>query len=67
VTPSRAPISATITVDYGHVPGLPMLVPISMDEKYHLNDETDTGKAVYSNFRSFAVDTSAFFRGGGGR
>jgi len=67
VTPSRVHVTATIAVDYGHVPAVPMLVPTSMGEKYRRGQETDTGKAVYSKFRSFEVDTSAFFRRGGGR
>ena len=66
VTPSRAALTATVTVTYGRAATVPMLVPTSMDEKYRLGEETDTGKAVYSNFRSFAVDTSALFRSGGG-
>lgn len=59
-------IRATVTVEYGRVPALRMLVPTSMEETYHLGRETDTGKATYSNFRSFEIDTSALFRSGGG-
>lgn len=45
--------SGTITVTYGHVPNIDLLVPLTMTERYHAGTATITGDAAYSNYRQF--------------
>jgi hypothetical protein len=60
-------IEGTVTVDYKADPAVPVLMPMKMDEQYHRGGgETDTGHAVYSDFRSFTVDVQTIRKGGGG-
>jgi hypothetical protein len=47
-------VNGSITVSYGHVPGIPALVPIRMDERYVTRTgELVAGEATYANFRRF--------------
>jgi hypothetical protein len=47
-------VQGSITVSYGHVPGIPALVPIRMDERYVTRTgELVAGEATYANFRRF--------------
>jgi hypothetical protein len=44
-----------------------VLVPARMDEEYRRSTgETDAGRALYADFRTFTVDTQAIRKGGGG-
>ena len=45
--------SGTITVTYGHVPNVDVLVPLTMTERYRAGTATITGDAAYSNYRQF--------------
>ena len=59
-------VAGTVTVTYAPEPTLKLLVPVRMDEDYHRDSgETDSGRATYTKFRAFTVDTSAIRRGGG--
>ena len=47
-------IKASITVSYGHAPGIPVPVPIRMAERYVArNGALVGGEATYANFRQF--------------
>lgn len=47
-------IKASITVSYGHAPGIPVPVPIQMAESYVARTgELVGGEATYANFRQF--------------
>ena len=48
-----SPPSGTITVAYGHVSNIDVLVPITMTEHYRAGTATITGDAVYTNYRQF--------------
>lgn len=51
-------VEGAITVSYGQAPGMPVLVPIRMDERYDIRGgEIVAGEATYDNFRQF--ETSA--------
>ena len=45
--------SGTITVNYGRVPIIEALVPLTMTERYRAGTATITGDAAYSNYRQF--------------
>jgi len=52
------PVKGSITVYYGHVPGVPVPVPICMEERYVTRTGAIVaGEATYANFRRF--ETSA--------
>ena len=38
------------------------MVPVEMTERYVARDEEITGRAIYSNFRRFKVETSETIR-----
>jgi hypothetical protein len=60
-------VEGTVTVTYRADPAVPLLVPVKMDEQYRRDTgETDTGHALYADFRSFRVDTQTIRKGGGG-
>ncbi len=44
---------STVTVSYGHVDGIDVLVPVTMSERYDPGGAVVTGEAVYSDFRQF--------------
>ena len=47
-------IKASITVSYGHAPGIPVPVPVRMAESYVARTgELVAGEATYANFRQF--------------
>lgn len=47
-------VKATITVSYGHAPGIPVRVPVRMEERYVARTgEIIGGEATYANFRQF--------------
>ena len=47
-------IKGSITVSYGHAPGIPVPVPIRMAERYVARTgEVVAGEATYANFRQF--------------
>ena len=47
-------IKGSITVSYGHAPGIPVPVPIRMEERYVARTgEIIGGEATYANFRQF--------------
>jgi hypothetical protein len=47
-------VKGSITVSYGHVPGVPVPVPIRMAERYVARTgEIVAGEATYANFRQF--------------
>ena len=48
-----SPPSGTISVSYGHVPNVEVLVPLTMTERYSAGNATITGDAAYSNYRQF--------------
>ena len=51
-------VKGSIAVSYGYVPGIPVLVPIRMAERYVTrSDELVAGEATYTHFRHF--ETSA--------
>jgi hypothetical protein len=51
-------VEGSITVTYGRAPGIPVPVPIRMDERYEIRTgEVVAGEATYTNFRQF--ETSA--------
>ncbi len=53
-----ARVKGSITVSYGHAPGIPVPVPTRMAERYVARTgEVITGEATYTNFRQF--ETSA--------
>ena len=53
-----ARVKGSITVSYGHAPGIPVLVPIRMAERFVTRTgELVAGEATYANFRRF--ETSA--------
>jgi hypothetical protein len=45
--------SGTITVSYGRVPNIEVLVPLTMTERYVAETATITGDATYTNYRQF--------------
>ena len=45
--------SGMITVTYGAVPNIDVLVPLTMTERYRAGNATITGDAAYSNYRRF--------------
>jgi hypothetical protein len=47
------PPSGMITVAYGYVPNIDVLVPLTMTERYRPGNATITGDAAYSNYRRF--------------
>lgn len=51
-TPSKRP-DATMTVDYGEVAGIPVLVPLRMVEELPVANGQASGIATYSNYRRF--------------
>jgi hypothetical protein len=60
-------VEGTVTVSYKADPAVPVLVPVKMDEQYRRSTgETDTGHALYADFRMFTVDTQTIRKGGGG-
>jgi len=60
-------VEGTVTVNYKTDPAVRVLVPVKMDEQYRRDTgETDTGHAVYADFRSFTVDTQTIRKGDGG-
>ena len=59
-------LTATINVIYATDSRLKVLVPMSMDEAYVSQHESDRGHAAYSNIRQFSIDARAF-GGRGGR
>src|ERR1700683_932548 len=60
---SSAWVEGTVTVNYKADPA----VPVKMDEQYRRDTgETDTGHALYADFRTFTVDTLTIRKGGGG-
>jgi hypothetical protein len=60
-------VEGTVTVNYKSDRAVPVLVPATMDEQYRRDTgETDTGHALYADFRSFRVDTQTIRKGGGG-
>jgi hypothetical protein len=47
-------VKGSITVSYGHAPGLPVLVPSRMAERYVTRTGAFVaGEATYTNFRRF--------------
>jgi hypothetical protein len=47
-------VKGSITVFYGHAPGIPVPVPVRMDERYVARSgELVAGEATYANFRQF--------------
>lgn len=59
-------VTGTVTVSYAPEAALKLLVPVRMDEQYQRQSgEHDSGRATYTKFRAFNVDTSAIRRGGG--
>jgi hypothetical protein len=47
-------LKGSMTVFYGHAPGVPVPVPVRMDERYVARTgELVAGEATYSNFRQF--------------
>lgn len=51
-------VDGSITVTYGRAPGMPVLVPMRMDERYDIRSgEIVGGEATYTNYRRF--ETSA--------
>lgn len=60
-------VEGTVDVAYKHQPPLGVLVPATMVETYRRDTgETDTGRATYTDFRVFTVDTQTIRRAGGG-
>jgi hypothetical protein len=60
-------VDGSVTVDFTMDPALKILVPARMQEHYEQPQRLD-GQAIYSHFRTFAVDVSTLMRkGGGGR
>jgi hypothetical protein len=60
-------VEGTVTVSYQADPAAPVLVPVKMNEQYRRDTgETDTGHALYADFRSFTVETQTIRKGGGG-
>jgi hypothetical protein len=58
-------VKGSIAVSYGRAPGIPVLVPIRMAERYVTRSgELVAGEATYANFRQF--ETSARIIPGGG-
>jgi hypothetical protein len=57
---TRLLVKARIKVRYARVAKLDLWLPDSMDEQYELDPSRQliTGRAIYSNFRQFAVTTS---------
>lgn len=51
-TPSKRP-DAAMTVDYGEVTGIPVLVPLRMVEELPVANGQASGIATYSNYRRF--------------
>jgi hypothetical protein len=50
-------VKGSITVSYGHAPGIPVLVPIRMAERYVArNGALVAGQATYANFRRFETN-----------
>lgn len=45
--------SGTITVSYGRVANIELLVPLTMTERYRARTATITGDATYGNYRQF--------------
>ena len=46
-------VSGTVTVTYGHVQGIAVLVPMTMSERYERDGTVLTGAATYTNYRQF--------------
>jgi len=57
-TSARLTITATFRVEYAVPPGLSLLLPVSLDERYDFapGGGVITGHAEYSKFRQFKVD-----------
>jgi len=57
-------VGANIRVDYAEEPRLQLWLPVTMSEHYDIspNNETIDGRATYSNFRQFQVETGMGIR-----
>jgi hypothetical protein len=59
---NRKRVLGRVTVTYGRVPGVDVMVPVAMTERYEPeNGATLEGDATYSNFRQFRTDARVVF------